>query len=210
MADVASYQARIGGVALLLSVAAIAVGFAVIAAQGRMHGLTAGFRGVEGVGEAASALSTMAKAGLPSTLLQLAGFGILAVMLRDAGEGVLSTVSFGILIFASAVMVIRPTFEGTITVWAAQEWATTGAIPDLYQPLLDWVHGVFAIAYVSLLVAMLGFGWGALRAELLAPWVGWVSIGWSAIWIVGYVFGVGLPAIIIVFPLIYGIGLLLA
>lgn len=210
MADMVSYQARIGGVALLLSVAAIAVGFGVIAAQGRMHGLTAGFRGVEGVGEAATALSTMAKAGIPSTLLQLAGFGILTVMLRDAGEGILSTLSFGILIFASVVMVIRPTFEGTVTVWAAQEWATNGALPDLYQPLLDWVGSVFAIAYLSLLVAMAGFGWGILRADLLAPWVGWVSIGWSAVWIVSYVFGVGLPAIIVLYPLIYGIGLLLA
>lgn len=209
MADIVSYQAKIGGVALLASVAVTAVGFGVIAAQGRMHGLTAGFRGIEGVGEAASALSTMAKAGLPSILLQLAGFGILTVMLRDAGEGILSTLSFGILILASAAAVIRPTFEGTVTVWAAQEWATTGAVPDLYQPLWDWVGSVFAIAYVSLLVAMAGFGWGILRADLLAPWVGWVSIGWSVVWIVGYVFSFGLPAIIILYPLIYGIGLLL-
>lgn len=206
----ASYQARMGGIALLLSMAAMAVGFSVIAAQGRMQGLTAGFQGVEGVGEAASALSVMAKAGIPYMLLQLIGFGILAVMLRGAGEGVLSTVSFGILVLALAVMVIRPTFEGTVTVWAAREWATTGAVPDLYQLLWDWVGSIFAIAYVSLLVAMAGFGWGILRADLLAPWVGWVSIGWSVVWIIGYVFGVGLDAIILLYPLIYGVGLMMA
>lgn len=57
---------------------------------------------------------------------------------------------------------------------------------------------------------MAGFGWAILRTELLAPWIGWVSIGWSALWIVDDAVGVGIPAIIIIHPVIYGVGLLLS
>lgn len=209
MGDVVPYQGRVAGAALLLSVGSIVLGFLIVARQGRMHGLTAGFRGVEGAGEAASALSTMARVGLPYTLLQLVGFGVLAVMLWRADEGLLATLSFGVLIFASAVSVFRGAFEGTVTVWAAGEWATNGTVPEMYKPLSEWVNSLFAIAYFSLLLSMVGFGWGVLRAGLLPNWVGWVSIVSSVLWIVGYVFGVGLPAIMLMFPLIYGIGLLL-
>lgn len=48
----------------------------------------------------------------------------------------------------------------------------------------------------------------ALRGELLTPWVGWVSLGWSLLWLVFY-WVVGIPAVILVFPLVFGIGLLL-
>lgn len=97
-----------------------------------------------------------------------------------------------------------------MTVWAAQQWEATGSVPEAYEPMHAWVNEAFALSYASLLVAMAGFGWAVLRTDLLAPWVGWLSIGWSALWLVGYVFSVGLPAIIVLYPLIYGISLLLS
>jgi hypothetical protein len=201
-------QGRIAGAALLVSLVSIVVGLLVVAVQGNLGGLSAGFRGIEGIGKTAVALSVMAKAGFPYILLQLVGFGILAVMLRNAGQGLLATLSFAVLVFASAVSVFRGAFEGTVTVWAAQELAATGSVPDLYEPLHAWTNEVFEIAYASLLMAMAGFGWAVLQTELLAHWVGWISIGWSVLWLLGYLFGVGIPAIIALYPLVYGIALL--
>ena len=73
-----TYQGKFAGIALLLSILSIAIGLGIVVAQGRLYGLAAGFRGVEGIGQAASALSVMAWAGLPFALFQLIGFGILA------------------------------------------------------------------------------------------------------------------------------------
>ena len=73
---------RNAGAALLLSILSILVGLLIVATQGRFRGLAAGFMGVEGIGEAASALAVMAKAGLSFALLQVVGFGILAAQLR--------------------------------------------------------------------------------------------------------------------------------
>lgn len=208
--ETVSDQARVGGFLLLLSIVSIGVGLIVAAVQGTFRGLSAGFRGIEGVGESASALSVMAKAGVPYVVFQLLGFGILAVMLRNAGEGMISTLSFALVVFASAVSVLRGAFEGTVTVWAAGELAGTGSVPALYEPLHSWVNDVFEIAYVSLLLAMAGFGWAVLQTDLLAAWVGWISIAWSGIWFLGYVFGVGIPAVIALYPLVYGLALLLS
>ena len=200
---------RIAGAALLLSILSILVGLLVVATQGKFRGLAAAFMGVEGFGASASALAVMTKAGLPFALLQAVGFGILAAQLRGAGEASIATVSFGFLIFALSVSSIEGTFQGSVTVWAGQQWARTGSAPEMYEALRTWINGSIQPVYIfAYLAAMAGFSLGILRTRLLAPWVGWLSLGWSIFWIVGYMV-VGIPAVIIMFPLIYGIGLLL-
>lgn len=52
--DFIPYQGRIAGAALLLSILSILAGLLIVAVQGKFQGLAAGFRGVEGIGEAAS------------------------------------------------------------------------------------------------------------------------------------------------------------
>jgi hypothetical protein len=151
----------------------------------------------------------MAKAGLPFALLQVVGFGILAAQLQGAGEASVATVSIGLLIVALIVSSIEGTFQGSVTVWAGRQWARTGSVPEMYEALRTWINGSIQPVYIfTYLSAMAGFSLGILRAGILAPWVGWLSLGWSIFWLVGYMM-VGIPAVIIAFPLIYGIGLLL-
>ncbi len=49
MTDFVTYQGKIAGIALLLSLLSLAVGLIIVAAQGKVYGLAAGFRGVEGI-----------------------------------------------------------------------------------------------------------------------------------------------------------------
>ena len=208
MIDLVAYQGKIAGAALLLSLAFLVIGLAIIGIQGKFGGLAASFSGVEGFSDTASALTTVAKAAIPYTLLQIVGFGILAVMLREKGEASISIISFGILLFALALSAFRGAFDATITVWAAEQSPSGGDIHDLFEPLRAWAGFTFEVGYVAFFVAMAGYGWGVLRTGILPPWVGWVSIGWSALWVGGYVFKVGLPAFILFPPLIFGIALL--
>ena len=209
MIDLVSYQGRVAGAALLLSLVSLVIGMVIIGIQGKFGGLAASFSGVEGFGDTVSALSTLAKAAIPLTLLQVVGFGILAAMLREQGEASISTVSFGLMLLALALTVFRGAFDGTVTVWAAEQSASSGSAPDLFEPLRAWARFIFEIAYVAYFAATAGFGWGVLRTGILPAWVGWVSIGWSVLWIGGYVFNLGLPAFILFPPLIFGITLLL-
>lgn len=181
-ASLISSNAKIAGACLILSVLGIGIGMVIIAVNGTLHGLTAAYRGVVGIGQAASALSIMSKVGVPMALFQIVGFGILSVMMTEEGEALLSTLSFGLLLFTLVVSMIEGTFQGRVTVWAGNYWGANGSIPTLYEPIRSWINGSLQQLYVfAYLLSMAGFGWGILRSGLLAPWIGGVSLGYAGI-----------------------------
>ncbi len=203
-------ELRLGGLALVLAVFVLAVAFAVIAARGQLRGVGAGFMGVEGVGRDASALATLMRALALFAILQLVGFGILASVMSRAGEQALGLVSFGLWVFGSAAAVIRGVSEGTLTVWAGEKWAETGAVPEIYEPLNAFAQSSFSwYAVIPWLVAAAGFGWGVLRSGVLPSWVGYVAMGWSAVWLLfPLIFRFDLPAILALYPVLFGVGML--
>lgn len=202
---------RVAGAALLLSMAAVVVGLAVAGAQGRLHGMAAGFRGVEDVGEAASVLSLLNIAAGVMILLQLVGFTLLAVMLAEAGERALASVALVLFVFAVAVAVIEGSFQGAVTPWAGRHWERTGAVPELFEALRHWVqYGVQPVYMAAYLLAMAGFGWAVLRTAVLPDWVGGAALGWTGLAAVLYFGVVGAPAVIAVYPLLFGFALVLA
>jgi len=63
---------------------------------------------------------------------------------------------------------------------------------------------------VPFLLATAGFGWAVLRSDVLPAWVGWVAVGWSVLWLVfPLVFKSDLPAAFALFPIIFGVGMLI-
>lgn len=202
---------KLGGIAFLVSVVVLASAFMLIAARGQLRGVSAAFMGVEGIGRDAIALRTLMKATAIYGVLHIIGFGILASTLTTAGERTLALISFGLWVFASAAGVTRSVFDGTVTVWAGERWAETGSVPEIYEPLSSFVQNAFLwFAEVPWLLAAAGFGWAILRAGVLPSWVGYVAIGWSAIWLVfPLLFRFDLPATLAFFPILFGIGMLL-
>ncbi len=142
-------------------------------------------------------------------IVQLLGFGLFTRLLLRAGDEYLAIPAFIAILSAAILGVLHGTFHMSVETWAAQEAARTGSVPEVYEPLRAWISSFFRVAYITHLVAMVGFGWGILRAALLAPWVGWAAIGWSALWLVGGLAGVGVPGILFIIPAVIGVSLLL-
>lgn len=204
------YELRLGGAALLLGVVVLAGVFAVIASRGQIRGVAASFMGVEGIGREAAALTTLLKGQAVYGVLLIVGFGVLTSGLMEAGERSLALASFGLLVFAHVAFVIRAASDATITVWAGEHWAGTGTVPDVYRPLQAFVEKSFLwFGELPFLLATAGFGWAVIRSGVLPAWVGYVAVVWSTLWLVfPLMFKSDLPAVFVLFPVIFGVGMM--
>ena len=201
---------RISGGLLMLSIAVIVAEFIAVLIQGNFEGVPAAWEGVEEIGEATSVFRTIQLFTGPETVLLLLGFGVLTVHLSEAGDRALPFLAFNLFIIYVALSAIETTFHGEVTAWAGEEWARTGAIPQIYEPLREWVNGAVQLRYVIFVHASLAlYGWAILRTNVLYRWVGWTTLIWSLVWLaLTFVDQTTLPATFILIPLLLGITLL--
>ncbi len=205
------HEMRIGGIAFLVGTAALATTFGLIAMRGQLRGLAASFMGVEGIGREASVLGTLMKGQAVYGILVMIGFGVLSSVLFEAGERTLALVSFGLWVLASAAAVIRAVSDATITVWAGERWAETGTVPEIYEPLHAFAsNSFFWFGEIPYFLAAAGFGWAVIRSGVLPESIGYVAVGWSAFWLsYPLVFRSDLPAVLALFPILFGVGMLI-
>jgi hypothetical protein len=200
---------RMAGLLMLLSIAIMLGAAALIAAQGRLGGMSAAFNGVSAASGDASGLRTIARFAVPYTMAQLAGFTLLTLVLTRAGDPGLAVVGLVLLVFWSVLSAIEGGFQASVTTWAAGVAADTGRVPEFYEPLRRWINSELQPLNMAFgLTAMALFSWAALRAGVVPAWSGWVALVWSLLSFPAYYLLLGAPMIIIVTPLILGIGLL--
>ena len=197
---------RIAGILLLLSVLLLLVGLGFVVAQDKLAGMAVAFRGVGPPFRDASGLRIMTGFALPSFMALLAGFALFAMLLYQAGNRGLALIALVLLICSVAVAAISSSFHASVTVWAA---ANAGSAPEFYEPLRRWMNNEVQITYVSIfLVAMFIFSISVLRVGIISSRLGSIALAWS-IFAFPFYLGRGLPVIIFVSPMLFGIGLLL-
>ena len=199
---------RIAGTLLVLSTAIIAAEFIVVLAQGKIEGVPAAWRGVEGIREKASVFRTVAVSWAPEVLLLFLGFGMLTVHLSEAGDRAVPFLAFNLFIVYLVLAGIEDTFHSEVTAWAGEEWARTGAVPELFEPLREWINGAVQVRYMTFVNASMAlYGWGFLRTNALPRWIGWATLFWSLGWLILTVVTT-LPATFLILPLIIGVALI--
>ena len=199
---------RMAGLLMLLSIVIMLGAVVVIAAQGKLGGMAAAFGGIGAGNGDVSGLRTIARFAAPYTMAQLAGFALFTLLLHQAGDRGLAVVGLVLLLFWSVLGAIEGSFQASVTVWAVEETARTGVIPPFFEPLRRWLNSELQPINMSFgLIAMLLFSWSALRAGLLPTWIGWAALAWSLLSFPLYYFVLGAPLIILIAPLLFGIGL---
>jgi hypothetical protein len=142
-------------------------------------------------------------------IVQLLGFALLARRLAHAGAEAPATLAFTLIAVASILGVLHGTFNMSVMTWAAEVAARTGSAPEGYEVLRVWVSSAFRVGYRAHLLAAAGFGWAIVRTRLLPPPLGWAAIGWSLLWALGSLAGVGAPGLLFIMPAVIGTALLL-
>lgn len=144
-------------------------------------------------------------------ILQLLGFGMLTIRLGEAGERTMSSLALISLGVAAVFGALEATFHMSVTTWAAQEAARSSNAPSFYEPLRHWLNVSIQVIYTGLgLLALAGYGWALIQTQLVPLWIGWATVGWSLLWIVALLMGLGtIPAVLFVMSPVIGIALLI-
>ena len=80
-------------------------------------------------------------------------------------------------------------------------------VPELFEPLLEWVNGSLQLRYVTFVNASMAFfGWAFLRTKTLPRWIGWGTLIWSLGWLIMTLLTT-LPATFVIVPLVFGVAL---
>lgn len=200
--------ARIAGILLVLSLLIILAGVGQIAAQGRLEGMTAAFRGVNFGTRDASGLRIIMRFAVPYLMAQLAGFALLTAVLLKAGDRGPAIVALSFFVVATMISAIETSFHASVTVWAAGQ-ARIGTAPEFYEPLRRWLNYDVQRIYMSFqLTALLLFSASTLQKGLLPSWIGWAALAWTLLAFHLYFNVNGWPVVYIPTLLLLGVGLL--
>jgi hypothetical protein len=205
----ALFSLRATGILLILSILVPLVGVIVIS-RGDFSGFQASIQGIEGVGESADILRKTFPLASFTVVLVLVANGLLTLLLREAGDNHISLLAFNLLLFSQVFMIFQTTFHSSVTVWAAKELARTGSVPEIFQPLWQWMYTTVQQVYVYIgLLSTPPYGWSILQTRMLPSWLGWASIGWSGAWLALFmVLGDNLPLVLFLPPVVIGIVML--
>lgn len=119
------------------------------------------------------------------------GLSLLEDMLHTAGDSFLSRLGLVMYLSGAVVVLIAETS---------------------YLSNRDWVYPQIVLYVILAFLAQVVFGAALLQTELVAAWVGWVTILWNLAWLIGLLIfsrrNIYFPALHHVAPLVIGIALL--
>lgn len=136
----------------------------------------------------------------------LLGFVLFTRRFFGSDGELLAILSLAATAVAAVLALLEASFGFTVTAWAIDEAARSGAVPATYSIVNRWVNGMQGIYLFLGFAAQAGFGAALLRTELLPSWVGMTSLIWGLGWLT--VLGLGIPAILFILPALIGTALL--
>jgi hypothetical protein len=114
-----------------------------------------------------------------STLVTLLGLALLTTLLRQAGDHIFSYLGLILFVLGVSLWLIQRAVPLSIDLWAAQQMARTGVMPDYYVPLTLWTQALFIIYSILAYCALAAYGGAILSTRLLPRWMGWLAIVYS-------------------------------
>lgn len=118
---------------------------------------------------------------ISGVVVTLLGLVLLASLFREAGDRFFALpglIAFG---FGAVLWVIHLASRPNIDLWAAQETANTGVIPEFYGPFTRWRGMLFVLYTVLAFSGLAAYGGAVLSTSVLPEWVGWTAIVYALV-----------------------------
>lgn len=109
------------------------------------------------------------------------GLDLLSIVMRRGGDPGFAEV--GLLTFALGAVfwVIILAARISVEPWAGKELAAHSVVPALYEPVARWNGTLFVFFTILAFAGVVLFGAAILSTSLLPHWLGWATIGYSAL-----------------------------
>jgi hypothetical protein len=153
------------------------------------------------------------------SVLNVLGFGLLAVMMHQAGGSLLGEAATLSFLLAAALWIVAMAYRMSVETMVIGATDEASELPNWFKPLEAWSITIMLI-YMGLgYFATALLGWALLQTAVLASWIGWLSLlfGTAAALLIvsnrprypGTDFSIaGLPILLHMMPLIIGVALL--
>jgi hypothetical protein len=135
---------------------------------------------------------------------------LFTTLLRDAGDPIISTLASVLFLIGIASAIGFWALHVPVTLLAAEETVRTSKVPEYYESLQRAADSFINVYILLGMLATVGFGWALLQTSFLPGWVGWVTLGWGALWILAFLKNFNqIPLLPMVMPVVIGTSLLL-
>jgi hypothetical protein len=111
-----------------------------------------------------------------------------AVVLADSGTAaVLTAMAFAVYGLGAVCWMASLCFRLAVVPWAAEQTVDRGAVPDGFAALNHWAGLLYVVHMASAYVAFALLGAAVLSWPGLPGWLGWLGVGWGAVFLAGFV-----------------------
>ena len=138
------------------------------------------------------------------------GYIMLAALLRDAGDLIIATLASTLFLIGIVAAVVFWVLEVPFTLAAARQLAKSSTMPEYDEPFQLAADASLWVYQIVGLLATAGIGVALLQSNLLPAWIGWITLGWGALWTAALLkMSEGIPLLPMVMQIVIGAALLL-
>jgi hypothetical protein len=113
----------------------------------------------------------------------LAGF---ATLPADGPGRALAAMAAAVYAIGAGAWVVSLAFRLTVGAWAAER-AVAGAIPETFPPFDTWAESLYVVHMAASYGSFAILGGAVLTGGVAPVWVGWLGVGWGALFLAGFV-----------------------
>jgi hypothetical protein len=114
----------------------------------------------------------------------LAGFAVVSETTLGRSAAVMAATIYAM---GAVCWIASLAFRLTVTPWAAERHVADGSPPDGYAALEGWAGSLYVVHMSASYAAFAVLGGAILASGDLPAWLGWLGVGWGAVFLAGFV-----------------------
>jgi hypothetical protein len=123
---------------------------------------------------------------LAAMLVTPAGLAGATLLPGNGTAAVLTAMAFAVYALGAVCLMASLCFRLAVVPWAAEQTVVDGAVPEGFAALNHWAGLLYVVHMASAYAAFALLGAAVLAGGDLPAWLGWLGVGWGAVFLAGF------------------------